>query len=344
MNLKQIAEAANVSASTVSLVLNGKPGVSQQTRAAVTELLRQSNYNVQQQQISAGANNIRFVKFINHAKLVDGNPGFITTIMDSIEFECRKEGYGLIVTSTDKSSFPKTLDMLAAENPHGVLLLGTEMDQSDFSALSRLRCPVIIVDNPADGLPLSSITMDNRSAIYASVRHLYELGHRHIGFLKNELPASNCLNRERAFLDATSDLGLARADAPLFPVSPTTIGAWRSVQELLARGIRFPSALIANNDCIALGAIKAFKESGYQIPGDISIIGFDGIQFSDISDPPLTTTVVPCRDIGTQAVKMLCHFIDDPSAPPYKVFVTTKLILRASTAPAAGRPVSDAAE
>lgn len=334
MNLKEIAAAASVSPSTVSLVLNDKPGVSAQTRAAVTMLLCESGYEVQRQKASVATHNIRFLKVISHSMLVDGNPGFITSIMDSIEQECRKEGYNLIVTMTDRSSLPQTIELLKQEIPDGILLLGTEMEEQDFAAFIHLPCPVVVVDNTVDSLPIASITMDNRSAIYASVRHLRDLGHHKIAFLKNELPSSNCRCRERAFLQATAAMGLSTFDAPVFAVSPTTIGAYHSVKQLLERGTEFPSAVIANNDCIALGAAKAFKEYDIKIPADLSLIGFDGIQFSDIADPPLTTVGVPCKEIGTLAVQMLCHFIELPNAAPYKVSVTTKLIIRSSTSSA----------
>ena len=91
--------------------------------------------------------------------------------------------------------------------------------------------------------------------------------------------------------------------------------------------------LVATNDSIAIGAVKAFKESGIRVPGDVSVIGFDDIPFSAIADPPLTTMKVSCKDIGMWAVRLLCDRIDYPDSPVAKIQIGAQLIVRESTGP-----------
>ncbi len=332
LRLRDIAGIANVSPATVSLVYKGKPGVSSEKRNEIVELLNENGYTVS----AFGAptqRNIRFLKFIKHSFLVDGNTGFVTTIMDSIEQECRLQGYNLLITTINASNLADTLNVLDQEPPDGILLLGTEMESSDFAVFRNVKCPVVVVDSSLENETISCVTMDNRGAIYASVRYLRNLNHHNIGFLSNEIPSSNCRCRERSFLQAMHDEGIASSDAPVFPVHPTLLGSYSSIRDYLNQGTKFPAAIIANNDCIALGAAKAFKEFGLRIPQDISLIGFDGIQFSEIADPPLTTTAVPCKEIGTLAVQLLCRHIEQPDFVSLKILVTTNIIERSSTLP-----------
>lgn len=329
MRLIDIAKIANVSPASVSIVYKGKRGVSDEKRNIISKLLNEYGYSVAPNDNTA-QKNIRFLKYVKHSFLTDGNTGFVTSIMDSIEQECRVQGYNLLMTTVNSANLVNTLESLELDPPDGILLLGTEMEQSTFLEFKNLQYPIVVVDNPLEYYPMSSVTMDNRCAMYESVRYLKNLGHPRIGFLSNELPSSNCQCRENAFLQASKDEGYRSSDTPVFPVHPTLIGAYNSMTEYLKQNVDFPSSIIANNDCMALGAAKAFKDFGIQIPRDISLIGFDGIQFSEISDPPLTTTAVPCFEIGTLAVQLLCRQIEQPDFIPVKIAVTTKMIERDS--------------
>ena len=329
LKFREIAALANVSPAAVSIVYKGRPGVGSQKRKEIAELLTQNGYVVSPLTAPVQGS-IRFLKYIKHSYLVDGNTGFVNAIIDSVEQECRLLGYDLLITTVNSSNLAETLQMLRQSPPDGVLLLGTEMDSGDFPAFQSLACPIVVVDNPMENETVSSVTMDNRGAIYESVRYLRGLGHSKIGFLSNEIPSSNCRCREKAFSQAMQDEGLSRDSAPVYPVLPTLMGAYSTVRRYLEQGVLFPSAVIANNDCIALGAAKALKESGLRIPEDISLTGFDGIQFSEISEPPLTTIQVPCHEIGAAALKLLCRHIADAGFIPRKVLLTAKLIERES--------------
>jgi len=336
MKMRDIAREAGVSLTTVSLVLNGKTGVSPEKRSVIQRLLAENGYQLQssdQQPPAPAGKSICFLKYSKHSYLVNGNPGFVTQIMDSAEQECRKNGYDLlVVTCSDLTGFPLA-DVLEKQSVKGILLLGTELDDAGAAVFEGFPKPVVAVDN---GLPLiscSSVTMDNRRSILAAVEHLKSLGHRKIGFLYNSLPSNNDRARRRAFEDALSFFGLPFDPSLVYSVFPTMDGARKSVAELLEKGARFPPALLANNDSIAIGAIQSFKDYGLQIPEDISIMGFDGLPFSAVSDPPLTTISVPCQEIGCWAVRILLDTISEHSAQVCKMLVGTSLLKRSSTAP-----------
>lgn len=328
LKLKEIAELAGVSPATVTLVRAGKNGVSDDKRAQISFLLAQNGYS--QSAVSSHQVTFLFLKYIKHSLLVDGNPGFVTSIMDSIEEECRKNKSNLLVSTITRDSLRLTVEQLEFNPPDGIFLLGTEIEQAELEYFLNMPCPVVVVDNPVDNLPMSSITMDNRSAIYSVVKYLHGCGHTGIGFLQNELPASNCICRERAFADAVLQFGYKKSDCPIFSVQPTTSAAYASIKKLISKNVHFPSALIANNDAIALGALKAFNEDGIRVPEDVSLVGFDGLPFSEVSSPPLTTIAVPCREIGSLAVQMMYRLLEHPEFAPSKMRVTTKIIYRSS--------------
>lgn len=330
MKLKDIANLANVSPATVSLVLNNREGVSFEKRQEIVKILEQNGYRVNN---SKAKKIIRFIKFKKHAMLVDGNPGFVNAIIDAVEKECRRQGYTLIMTAYGEKQLDEISKVIQNDPTDGVLLLGTELTAADIEYVSDVTVPMVIIDNYLPMLDYNCITMNNEEAIYRSVSHLASLGHPKIGFLSNALPASNCNARRRAFEYALIQQGYAFDPSLVYTVHPTPDGAYQSVCGMLENGVKFPTALVANNDSIALGAMKAFKEYKIKIPENISIVGFDSIPFSTISDPPLTTMEVSCTDMGIWAVRILCDRIQYPFSSVTKMQVGTRLLERNSTAP-----------
>ncbi len=336
MNLRQIAAAAGVSLTSVSLVLNGKPGVGPARRERITQLLLENGYVIQGRP-SPGENGktLAFVRFIRHGHLINGNPGFSTQIMDAAEAQCRRNGYSLQVITVHRTDADNTAlaQLLQGDAIQGAIFLATEMGEEEYASLSLLNKPYVVLDNLSPGTNDYCITMNNRDSILEAVTTLRNLGHERIGLLESSISCFNIRHRRRAYGQALCRLGLRWDDALLYHVFPTLDGAYRSVRDMLAEGRHFPSALLASNDCIAIGAMRAFREAGLHIPGDISIIGFDGLPFSEISDPPLSTIAVPCGDIGRMAAQLLHDRLVGRIPAPVKIMVGTRLILRGSTAP-----------
>ncbi len=331
MKLKEIATQANVSAATVSLVLNNREGVSSEKRRQITELLESNGYRLNTKTDPIAKKNIRFLKYRSHAMLVDGNPGFVNAIVDAIEKECRRQGFNLIMSSFGVKQVEEIRALMEEDPSDGVLLLGTELTNLDTSFINGISVPLVVVDNILEYQDFSCITMNNEEAIFSSVSHLASLGHPRIGFLENARPSSNCMARRRAYETSLSRLGISFDPSLVYTAQPTPEGAYESIRELLKSGCKFPSAIVANNDSIALGAMKAFKEFELNVPSQISIIGFDSIPFSTISDPPLTTMEVSCTDMGIWAVRLLCDRILYPNASVTKMQIGTKLLKRNST-------------
>jgi len=333
MKLKEIANLANVSPSTVSLVLNNREGVSPKKRQEIVKILEDNGYRVSNRFDEKTNKSIRFIKYKKHAMLVDGNPGFINAIIDATEKECRRQGYNLIMTTYGEKQRDEMSKLIEQDHVDGLLLLGTELTAEDMEFVSNSPVPMVIIDNYLPMLDYNCITMNNEESIFRTVSHLSSLGHPKIGFIANAFPSSNCNARRQAFEYAVTQQGYKFDLSLIYTVHPTPDGAYQSIRTLLEKGVKFPSALVANNDTIALGAMKAFQEFKIRIPEDISIVGFDSIPFSTFSNPPLTTTEVSCTDMGIWAVRLLCDRIQYPFSSITKMQVGTRLVERNSTMP-----------
>jgi LacI family transcriptional regulator len=329
LKLHEIAKIAGVSPATVSLVLHNRKGVGKTKRAAIEKILRENGYGISQEtQITR---RFGFLKYINDAKSVDGNPGFITAIMDAAESECRNNGFSLTVTTF--TDIPDTIDFVNRQMPDGVILLGTEMNEDDMRYFHRLKVPFVVVDNLMALTPCHAVTMDNYSSIFSSVQHFVGLGHRKIGFLRTpSFRNGNCAVRMRSFVEAIEHFKLDFDPGLVYDLNSTLNDSYRQMCRYIKGGAKFPSAIVSSCDVSALGALKAFEEYGIRVPQDISVIGFDDIAFSEISNPPLTTVNVPCEKIGVWAVQLLKQQLENSPVSAYiKMQVSTTLTLRSST-------------
>ena len=335
MKLREIAAEAKVSLASVSLVLNGKPGIGSEKREKIARLLRENGYQVRAlaDAPAASSQNILFLKYSKHSYLVNGNPGFVTQIIDAVDQECQKHSYDLLITAFQDFGSIHLAELLEKPATLGVILLGTEIENADMAVFAGCRKPLVVVDNSLPQLPFNIVTMHNEEAIFSAVKHLLDLGHRRVGFLANSIPANNDLERLAAFKKALAAYGGSFEKELFYSIFPTMDGASKSVSRLLSQGTRFPSALVANNDSIAIGAMRAFKSKGLRVPQDISIVGFDGQPFAALSEPPLTTIAVSCGEIGRWAVHILHEQIQGRGGALCKMQVCTRFIRRESTAP-----------
>lgn len=166
MKLKEIAAQTGVSPSAVSLVMHGRPGVGAAKREQIMRLLEENGYAADKPRLRPEdvlrtentARAIRLLKCKRHAMLVDGNPGFISMIIDAISLECRRQGYELLVTTCSAADLPEIMRAVHAEQCGGVLLLGTELTDGDLRTLPQLPVPLVLLDNASAETDVNSIT------------------------------------------------------------------------------------------------------------------------------------------------------------------------------------------
>ena len=334
MTIKEIANLAGVSPAAVSLVINNKKGVSDETRKRVNAIIEKYNYVVPNQRNRAKAKLLRLcvVKYLTYGVAIEENQGFIASIIDHIESECRNYGFGLTMVNCKAEKARETIEQMAAMSPDGVIFIGTEMSKDDSKLLDLIQAPTIVLDNSMENVHIDSLVMDNKAILEEAVRYLYGLGYREIGYIRFNLPITNCEERYQGYVSTMNSLGLSVPE-PIC-LSPTLSGAYRDMRQALEEGKFVPhGAYVSDNDTIAIGAMKAIREAGYHIPRDLSIIGVDDIPFSAVTMPALTTMRISRSTLGLLAVDLLRKRIKHPDWPNIHMKISGTLVVRKSTKP-----------
>ena len=325
MTIREIAKIAQVSPAAVSIALNNKKGVSDKTRAHVLKVVKENDYNR-----SKKMKDVLLFKFWSSGMLVEENQSFVHTIVDAIGDELRLHNYRLTM-HVGKNSLEEALREVTFDHFCAAIVIGTEITRELFPILDNIPIPYVMVDNAALGVNCNSICMDNSSNVYKALAYLKEMGHRQIGYLRSSTRSEAFTERFEAFHKWAEVLQFDIFKEAEFFLTPTLVGAYKDMYEELNKGTRMlPSCLYADNDTIAIGAIKALKECGYSLPKDVSIIGMDDIPFSSVSSPTLTTVRVQKEVIGQIAVTQLLALLDDSSYQDVKTRVIGELIVRSS--------------
>lgn len=335
MNLKEIAKAAGVSQSTVTMVLHGRKGVGDATKQRVAKLLEENGYALkirqpQEQKLSSEPSKIIFIKYKCDSLMVDGNSEYITNLIDEVEKHCNDAGYELVFKVATNDTLPDIFHKVNNEPFEGIILLGTEFRNEDRPLLKNVQKPIIIIDNDLVKLPITSVSTHTWNSMRMKVEYLLRRGHKNIGYLLNSKPTSICSQCFDGFRAALRENNLIYNEAYVFRVEPTLEGAYESMKQILQKGAQFPSALVANSDCLALGAIRAMQEFGISVPKNVSIISGDNIASCTVCSPQLTTCDAHAKEIGKWAVTLLRERICNPLGPVIRLRVETSLVERES--------------
>lgn len=332
--VRDIAAAAGVSASTVSLVLNGKGGISEETRERVFKVAADLNYTVKEAKVQKPrSRTLRFLKIAKHGHTVNRDHNtFIADYIDGMSQEAMRRGYKLEVVNFEGDPIADIVASLSAKL-NGVIVLGTELDADDIRLFDRVETPLVFIDTLFDRLDASFVNMNNRDAVDKIIAHFVEMGFSRIGFISSNVETVNFRLRTEAFVDGMKAHGLEIAPSDLVTVDSTHDGAYRDMTRWLATRPQLPECFVCTNDIITYGCIKALREHGFEIPRDISLVGFDNLPMSAAMIPPLTTIDVSKTQIGYLAVGVLDDLARS-SEPwrPVKVMVGAQLIIRESVA------------
>jgi DNA-binding LacI/PurR family transcriptional regulator len=330
--IKDIANALNVSASTVSLVLNNKPGVGTDTRERVLNYVNANGLNINTRKNLLNNKSIGFIIYKKHGKVVSDTP-FFSQVIEGIEAEARKNGYNLSITYVNAAEKGAGLMRYLKQNsPEGVILLATEMEQKDLQEFERMNIPFVFLDNSFADEHVDSVFIGNERASCEAVSYLIETGHHDVGYLHSAVHINNFDSRQKGYCLALMKHGIPAKEEDVFLLDSTIEGAYEDMRRILAGGRKIPAALFADNDIIAVGAMKAIKEFGLRIPEDISVIGFDDMPYCELADPPLSTVRVSKQYMGRLAVRRLVEKIEshESKADYVKIEVGTQLVLRKS--------------
>jgi DNA-binding LacI/PurR family transcriptional regulator len=328
VSLRTLGEYLNLSATTISLVLNNAPGVHsipQETRDRVVAAAEKFDYRPH-----FYARSLRKQQTFSVGVLVpDLSDHYVARVLAGVEELLIEEGYFYLTASHRRK--PELLEeytrLLIDRCVEGFILIDTALEHS-------WKLPVVAVAGHRKIEGVTKVVLDQRRAAELSLRHLCQLGHRKIAFMRGGSHSSDADDRWKCLMAVAKELKL---DVP--PELTTIITVRDStpemgfgpVNDLLNKGADF-TAIVCYNDVSAIGAIRALKDHGLRVPEDISVVGFDDIESASFHNPSLTTIHQPLYRMGGMAARLLLQRIRGQETSPEDVLIKPELVIRESTA------------
>jgi LacI family transcriptional regulator len=332
--MKDVAERARVSVSTVSHVLNGTRKVAGETQEAVLSAIEELSY-----QPNLLAKSLKTRRTFTIGLLVsDIQNSFFTSVVRGIEDVALSRGYHLFLCNTDEDAAREDeyVRELAKKRVDGLLVASSAPRHNHARRLRAENLPFVFVDRKVEGVDADVVSVDNREGMRLISDHLVGLGHERIGMISGPLDKASGYERYLGLQSALADLGVGLEDSLVRFGDFRTSSGRDGTQELL-RLPSPPTALVTANNQMTLGALLAVKELGLRIPDDISVVGFDDPEWAPLTDPPLTTLAQPTYEMGVEAVKLLLDRIEgEQEGHTRRVPLEPWLVVRESTAPPGG--------
>lgn len=341
VNLRTLAEHLELSQTTVSLVLNNSPSaksIPQETRNRVMEAATRLNYRP-----NYFARSLRQSRSMSVGVLApDLSEGYFTRVMSGVVQELTNAHYFYFTACHDwrKELIDQYPRMLVERAVDGFLLLNTPADQISVPV------PVVAISAHSPVQNVTNIVLDHHKAVEIALKHLFELGHRRIAFMRGPKAIPDSDYRWQSIQEVAGEIGL-RIDSALVVRIDASGWSSKTGQHPMAPEIGFKpmksllettrdfTAVFCFNDIAAIGALRALKDAGLRVPEDVSVVGFDDIQSAAYSTPSLTTVRQPLFEMGRRGAKILLDRIANREADyASEIVMAPELIVRESTGPA----------
>jgi len=335
MNIKEVAARANLSTATVSRTINNsglvRPGTAEKVQRAIREL---GYYpNTQARALVSGRSRM-FGLIISDIV----NP-FFPELVKSFEFAAIHHGYEVIVANTDYDSerMSGCVRRMIERKVDGVAVMTSELDRHLLEELSHRRLPIVFLDVGKLKPLISNINVDYSRGIGEAVQHIVSLGHQRVGFISGPLTLKSARTRRSAFLKCIAACGIGERQRSVVEGNHKIDGGESAMMRLLSLP-NPPTAVLTSNDLTAIGALRAVARAGLRVPNDISVVGFDDIELSRFTQPPLTTIRLSRDELGRKAFDALYETVAGQQRSGQEIKVSTRLVVRESTAPVKVQP------
>lgn len=306
VRIADVARLAGVSTATVSRVLADPNKVRQKTRDLVTEAVRRSGYTP-----NSVARNLRKRRTMTALVVVPNlaNPVF-SQILRGIDDELTQSGYGLVIGNLDNCAEREAryVELALSRQVDGVILMNGRIPESDKRTMKEAGLPMVAMCAAIQDERIPNVVVQDREASRAAVEYLARLGHRKLGYIAG--PPANIIAAERfaGFAEGIAEAGLSERDFVHWEgrfVFSSGVAAAEAFLRLKNR----PTGIYASSDESAIGFIKTVRAAGIRVPDDVSVIGFDGIEFADYVEPTLTTFRQPLHELGRRGADILLKMI-----------------------------------
>lgn len=330
---RDIAKATGVSPATVSLVFRNRPGVGKETRERIFQCAKEMGFEYASNEIERSTSTILLLVYKRHGQVVGDTP-FFEELTKSISDATYKYGYHRLSVSYfyAQENKKEQINALKSVKCAGIILLATEALADDISQFERLGVPIVLLDSWFPSKKLDSVAIDNSRGSWEAVRYFQASGHTNIGYLHCGISIRNFLERQEGFYSAMRSVDSEnRNRLTVVRVGSTIESAYDDMMAYLDTKPALCTAYFADNDIVAAGCMKAFAEHGIIVPDDVSIIGFDDTIYCEMTNPPLTTMVVPKKAMGELSIKRLVELIKgETSGETIRISVLPTVVERKS--------------
>lgn len=326
VTIKDIARAANVSATAVSMALNNRSGVSQKTRRRILSISRELGYTpnyIAKSLITRRSYTIGFI-------LNSITDPFFPELAKGIEAYAQRKGYSLLLCNTERDleKERQSIDMLRSRGVDGIILATVLKDDPNILPLVADEFPFVLINrhslDPKLKSTISYVVLDNYKGGYIGIEHLYRLGHDRIAIVTGNVNTSTAILRTKGSLQALSDFGIPVDGELIVDGNFQRDVAYEATKKLMALKSP-PTAFLAQDDFMAFGIREALLEENLRIPEDIALVGFDDTVVASFSGIDLTTISQKKHRMGEMGAKILIEKIENPDKG-----VATRLILEAT--------------
>ncbi|MGI9182294.1 MAG: LacI family DNA-binding transcriptional regulator [Longimicrobiaceae bacterium] len=327
--LKDVAELAGVSASTVSRTINEPEMVNDQTRARVEEAVRALGYRpnrvARRLRVASGLTNL--VGLI----IPDLQNPFFADIARGVEDVAVHNGYTVLIGNSDENldKERRYLEVMHAESVDGIILPPNSTSDPVAMDFARSEMPLVFVDRRLSKVKMDTVVTDNLRGAYDAVEHLIRLGHRRIGFVEGRPQVSTSRERLAGYRQALEDHRIELDPERVRTGDSRQESGRRLTKELLVLAER-PTALLVGNGLMTLGALEALHRAELKIPEEMAIIGYDDMPWALALNPPLTVVRQPGYELGGRAMELLLQRIRTPDRATTLMVLEPELIVRRS--------------
>jgi len=323
-----VAHAAGVSKSTVSLVLQGSSLVNEATRAKVGAVIRELGYVYNRSAANLRQSKSKIVGIVVN----DLTNSFFAELAVGMDMVVQSAGYIQFMANSAENP-DRQAEVIASMREHGmaglILSPARGTTSADLRPLVDSGIPVVLVARNVPGLKVSSVVSDGHAGAAAAVRHLIELGHRRIAFLGGFNDTAVFDERMRGFRDALVEAALDASDELVISSAPSRAGGVAAVERLLAMADR-PTAALCFNDAVAFGACDGLRSARIEPGVDFGVIGFDDVIEAKTAVPALTTVSVDPQGMGRRAAQLLLKQINSGDFEPEALVASVRLVVRES--------------
>jgi LacI family transcriptional regulator len=331
LSLKEMAVKLNVSTSTISRVMNDKPGVGEETRQRVLEAIQKYHYVTNRSARSlktSRTGNIALISKKRGGRL--GSSEHCHPFGSYIERELRKQGYHTITIALEDDEMGNANDLLLLKENHvdGFIINGPAIIPKFILELKNTGLPMVLFGNDLKQTEIDCVVFHDRKGTHDITKHLIEHGHTKILFLSGPEEWYTSEERKAGYLDALMEAGLK---SRIIRMTDTTIETGKTFFKEAIENIHPEiTAVVSVNDATAIGVLDEARCLGMKVPDDIAVVGFDDIPWASLSYPPLTTVQVFIEEMAKITTSRFLDLLENPGLHPTKSISATSLVIRKS--------------